>query len=213
MKLAPRDGGFALCVIGHSGWKQHYLESFREHFFLFQVKFPKYCSSISQAGAFLALFSFQREMVCLRLFPQHGLLSFSCWDVLARSSPLVYWLQTICDCRGLWLLSLQKQEVQSIHERHRTFFFFLLKNVYFCPLFWGPRLKRAFWKEFIIECPASLFFSNKNIESGQCELSLNSSSLKEIRWLYIAVLQTDTLWNNWGFGLAIPTGWWMSSLW
>ena len=142
MKLVPRDGGFALCVIGHRGWKQHYLESFRKHFFLFQVKFPKYSSSISQAGAFLALFSsFQREMVCLRLIPQHGFISFSCWDVLARSSPLVYWLQTICDCRGIWLLSLQKQEVQSIHERHRTFiFFFLLKNVYlFLPAFLGTK--------------------------------------------------------------------------
>ena len=104
-----------------------------------QVKFLNYCSSINQAGAFSALFSsFQREMVCWRVIPQHGFISFSCWDVLARSSPLVYWLQTICDCRGLWLLSLQKQEMQSIHERHRTFFFSLLKNVYlFLPAFLG----------------------------------------------------------------------------
>lgn len=76
--------------------------------------------------ALLALFfSFQREMVHWRVIPQHDFLSFSCWDVLARSSPLVYWLQTICDCMGLWLFSLQNQEMQSIHEKHRAFFFFL----------------------------------------------------------------------------------------
>lgn len=121
--------GLALRVIAQEEWKQPLLENFRKTL-LFQVRFPKYCSSINQAGALSVPFShFQREMVCWRVIPQPGFISFSCWDVLARSSPLVYWLQTICDCRGLWLLSLQKQEMQSIHERHRTFFF-LLKNVY-----------------------------------------------------------------------------------
>lgn len=166
-------------------------ESFRKPFF--QVTFPKYCSSINQPGAFSALFSsFQREMVCWRVIPQHGFISFPCWDVLARSSPLVYWLQTICDCRGLWLLSLQKQEMQSIHERHRTFFFFLM-YIYFCQHFWGPRLKRAFWKEFIIECPASLLLSNKNIESGQCERNFHSLSLKERRRLLKSVFPLPQL--------------------
>lgn len=131
-KLAPR-GGDSLPFVSQDRqeeWKQHYQRIVENPFFLFQVKFPKYCSSINQAGARWALFSaFQKEMVCWRVIPQHGFISFSCWDVLARSSPLVYWLQTICDCRGLWLLSPQKQGMQSIHEKHRTFFF-LLKNVY-----------------------------------------------------------------------------------
>lgn len=135
--------GTLSCVSWGTRDETAWLESFRKPIFLFQVKFLKYCSSINQVGAFSALFSsFQREMVCRRVIPQHGFISFSCWDVLARSSPLVYWLQTICDCRGLWLLSLQKQEMQSIHERHRTFFFplSLLKNVYlFLPAFLGTK--------------------------------------------------------------------------
>lgn len=122
------------------GWKQPSLQNFRKPFLSFQVRFPKYCSSITQAGALSGPFCFQREMVCWRLIPQQGFISSSRWDVLARSSPLVYWLQTICDCGGLWLLSLQKQEMQSIHERQKTFFFFLLKNVYlFLPAFLGTR--------------------------------------------------------------------------
>lgn len=125
--------GVGLCSLYHraKGMKAALLENFRKRFFLFQVKFPEYCSSINQVGALAALFSsFQREMVCWRVIPHHGFISFSCWDVLARSSPLVYWLQTICDCRGLWLLSLQKQGMQSIHEKHRTIFFSFKKCIF-----------------------------------------------------------------------------------
>jgi hypothetical protein len=41
------------------------MKNFRKTFFLFQVKFPKYCSAINQARALSALLSsFQREIVC-----------------------------------------------------------------------------------------------------------------------------------------------------
>lgn len=42
-------------------------------------------------------------------------------------------------------------------------------------------LKELFEKNLSLNVLLHCFFSNKNIESGQCELSLNSLSLKEIR--------------------------------
>lgn len=100
--------GRGLCPLYYRtrGMQVALAENFRKPRSFFQVKFPRHCSSMNQARAHSALFSsFQREMVCWRVIPQHSFISFSCWDVLARSSPLLYWFQTICDCGGLWLLS------------------------------------------------------------------------------------------------------------
>ena len=139
------------------------------------MKFLNYCSSINQAGAFSALFSsFQREMVCWRVIPQHGFISFSCWDVLARSSPLVYWLQTICDCRGLWLLSLQKQEMQSIHERHRTFFFLPFKKCIFisASISGDHDLKELFEKNLSLNVLLHCFFQIRTLSQANVNLDL-----------------------------------------
>ena len=167
--------GLALCVLGQEEQKQHYWRTWENPFSDFRWGFPKCCSSINQAGALSVPFSsFQREMVCQRVIPQHGFISSSCWDVLARSSPLVYWLQTICDCRGLWLLSLQKQEMQSIHERHRTFFFSFEKCIFISASISGDQdLKELFEKNLSLSVLLHRPFQIRTLRQTSVNLALS----------------------------------------
>ena len=150
------------------------VESFWKCFFLFQVKFPKYCPAINQARALSALFSFGRGMVCWRVIPQHSFISSPRWGVLARSSPLVYWLQTICDCGGLWLLSLQKPGMQSVRERHRTYFFFLLKKCIFisASISGDLDLKELFEKNFSLNVLLHHTFQIRTLSQSNVNLAL-----------------------------------------
>lgn len=164
-------------------------------------------------------------MVRWRVIPQHSFISVSCWDALARSSPLVYWLHTIRDCRGLWLLSLQKEGMQSIHERHRTFIFSLKKCIFISASISGDwDLKELFEKNLSLNVPrrhpfqiGTLIQTNMNLAltlwgwNKGLHKTLSSHPQLETKligkFILIAVCQTHTLWNDWRLGLAMPTGW------
>lgn len=138
---------WAVCITGQQGRGLNNQRTL-ENSFLIQLKLLIYCSTIHQAKHFLLCPPLCQEKWCTEELSLSVASFLSPAGMWTRSSPLVYWLQTICDYMGLWLLRLRKQEMQSIDETHRTvcFVLFSVKCVFISASIFRDQDLRAFEK-------------------------------------------------------------------